>query len=149
MLFVVRALDRAYNKPFVVACFAWFSMQVLQRSSRERCFCVHCLRLRERWFLSMVMKHLVLVFALFTAACTTTSRTGVFVNGQELTASDKSQLDALVGEPVPAGRYAIDASGNLGYAAQPFEMHSNDSHIVSEGGCTILSTPSGSLSSGC
>ncbi len=125
------------------------------------------------------MKHLALVFALFTAACTTTtapqapaayvaaSGTGVFVNGQELTASDKAELDALLGEPVPGGRYAIDPQGNLGYEGQPpviniaelvrarqqkqkpFEMHSSDSHIVSDGGCTILSTPSGSLSSGC
>lgn len=125
------------------------------------------------------MKHLALVFALFTAACTTTvapqapaasavtSGTGVVVNGQELTASDKAQFDALVGESVPVGRYAIDANGNLGYEGQPpvinvadlvrarqhqrqpFEMHGDDSHIVSEGGCTILSTPSGSLSSGC
>lgn len=137
------------------------------------------MRLRCGGFLYREMKHLALVFALFTAACTTTtaqqapaayittSGTGVFVNGQELTASDKAQFDALVGEPVPAGRYAIDANGNLGYEGQapviniadlvrarqqqkkPFEMHSDDSHIVSEGGCTILSTPSGSLSSGC
>ena len=125
------------------------------------------------------MKHFALVFALFTAACTTTTTqqapaafvatagTGVFVNGQELTASDKAQFDALVGQSVPAGRYAIDAQGNLGYEGQPavinvadlvrarqqqkkpFEIHGDDSHIVSEGGCTILSTPSGSLSSGC
>lgn len=129
------------------------------------------------------MKHLALVVALVTAACTTTaplpatatvtatahattSGSGVFVNGQELGASDKAEFDALVGESVPPGRYAIDAQGNLGYEGQPpvvnladlqqrqqlgkpFEMHGDDSHIVSEGGCTILSTPSGSLSSGC
>jgi len=135
-----------------------------------------------------------LFFALFTTACTTTTTapqapaasgyvastgTGVFVNGQELTADDKAQFDNLVGESVPAGRYAIDAQGNLGYEGQapvinlaelvrarqqqrqesggskePFQMYSRDSagqgsSIVSEGGCTILSTPSGSLSSGC
>lgn len=114
------------------------------------------------------MKHLALVLALFCSACST-SGTGIYINGQELTASDKAELDALLGESVPEGRYAIDAHGNLGYEGQapivnvgdlvrarrqqpqnkPFEMHSDDSHIVSEGGCTILSTPSGSLSSGC
>jgi len=142
------------------------------------------------------MKRIALLFALFTTACTTTTSapqtpaasgyvasegTGVFVNGQELTADDKAQFDNLVGESVPAGRYAIDAQGNLGYEGQapvinlaelvrarqqqqqrqesggskePFQMYSRDSagqgsSIVSEGGCTILSTPSGSLSSGC
>ncbi len=97
------------------------------------------------------MKLLAVVFAVLLAACG--SSTGVFINGHELTASEKAELDTLVGASVPAGRYAIDAAGNLGYEREqekpPFEMHSGDSHVVSEGGCTILSTPSGSLSSGC
>ena len=107
------------------------------------------------------------------------SGTGVYVNGQQLTGEEKAQLESIVGEVVPAGRYWIDAQGNAGYEGQParvnlvalarqrqqdrrgnggskkpFNMYSTDSSgrgssIVSEGGCTILSTPSGSLSSGC
>ncbi len=108
---------------------------------------------------------------------TASDGTGVFVNGTKLGASDKAQLDAIVGQSVPAGRYWMDANYNFGYengtasvnlrelylAKYPQEqqaqqrgmsMYSTDSagrgsSIVSEGGCTILSTPSGSLSSGC
>lgn len=99
--------------------------------------------------------------------------TGVFVNGQELSVEQKAQLDELLGEVVPAGRYTVDADGNLGFEGQPprvnlvalarereqrggkpFNMYSRDSagrgsSIVSDGECTILSTPDGSLSSGC
>jgi hypothetical protein len=102
--------------------------------------------------------------------------TGVFVNGTELGANDKAQLDSIVGQMVPAGRYWMDANYNFGYEGesasvnlrdlyiakhpqqqqQPrgVSMYSTDtagrgSSIVSEGGCTILSTPDGSLSSGC
>ncbi|MGE0400726.1 MAG: hypothetical protein AB7T06_28710 [Kofleriaceae bacterium] len=109
-------------------------------------------------------------------AATAAHGTGVFVNGTELGASDKAQLDAIVGQSVPAGRYWMDASYNFGYENEPasvnlrdlylakyppersqergVSMYSTDSagrgsSIVSEGGCTILSTPSGSLSSGC
>jgi len=100
--------------------------------------------------LYLAMKLLVLAFALLTAC---SSGTGVFINGQELSTSDKAQLDALAGGSVPAGRYLIDANGNVSYestrSAEPFEMHGGDSHIVTEGSCTILSTPSGSLSTGC
>jgi hypothetical protein len=111
------------------------------------------------------------------AYATASYGTGVIVNGTELGANDKAQLDAILGQSVPAGRYWMDASYNFGYegsgasvnlrdlylaknpqAAQSQErgvsMYSTDtagrgSSIVSEGGCTILSTPSGSLSSGC
>jgi hypothetical protein len=110
---------------------------------------------------------------------TATVGTGVFVNGTELAARDKAELDMVVGQSVPAGRYWMDASYNFGYEGQStsvnlrdlyaaqhpqhpqqaqnergMSMYSTDSagrgsSIVSEGGCTILSTPSGSLSSGC
>jgi hypothetical protein len=107
---------------------------------------------------------------------TATVGTGVIVNGTELGASDKAQLDAIVGQSVPAGRYWMDGNYNFGYEGQAasvnlrdlyiaqhpqqaqqergMSMYSTDSaghgsSIVSEGGCTILSTPSGSLSSGC
>ena len=111
--------------------------------------------------------------------------TGIYINGQELTVEHKAQLEALVGESVPAGRYTLDAQYNFGYEGQPpainlatyvrarqatpydstqassrggdkpFSMYSTDSagqgsSLVSDGnGCTIMSTPSGSISSGC
>lgn len=107
-----------------------------------------------------------------------TMGTGVIVNGTEISANDKAQLDSILGQSVPAGRYWMDASYNFGYEGQAasvnlrdlylaqhpeqrtaqrergVSMYSTDSagrgsSIVSEGGCTILSTPDGSLSSGC
>jgi hypothetical protein len=108
---------------------------------------------------------------------TVSSSTGVYLNGQELSTQDKAQLDELLGGSVPPGRYTVDAAGNAGPEGQPpvvnlvelsrsrherpqqpsrkpFNMYSTDSagrgsSIVSEGGCTILSTPDGSLASGC
>jgi hypothetical protein len=47
-----------------------------------------------------------------------TAGTGVYVNGQEISADDKAQLDAIFGESVPAGRYAMDAQYNFGYEGQ-------------------------------
>lgn len=44
--------------------------------------------------------------------------TGVYINGVELTAEQKTQLDELVGGPVPAGRYTVDAQGNAGPEGQ-------------------------------
>jgi len=116
-----------------------------------------------------------------TATTPTTAGTGIYINGQQLTAAEQAQLEALVGEAVPAGRYALDAQGNFGYEGQPpainlaayvrarqeggttererdgkqpFSMYSTDSagngsSFVSDGDCMIMSTPSGSLSSGC
>lgn len=98
---------------------------------------------------------------------------GVYINGTLLTAQDRQLLDAIVGGAVPAGRYFVDANGWMGVEGGPaeidlaqrvrqkqaenpkaFSMYSQDtsgdgSSIVSDGkGCTILSTPSGSLASG-
>jgi len=101
--------------------------------------------------------------------------TGVYINGQELTADQKAQLDTFLGDTLPAGRYTVNAQYQLGVEGQapsidlvaiarsreqqtggkePFSMYSTDSagrgsSIVSDGGCMILSTPDGSLSSGC
>ena len=104
--------------------------------------------------------------------------TGVYVNGEQLTVEQKAQLDELLGETLPQGRYTVDADGNMGFEGQPprvnlvalarqrepqhedrepkqpFNMYSRDSagqgsSIVSDGDCTIVSTPTGSLSSGC
>ena len=108
-------------------------------------------------------------------AFATAGTTGVYINGQEMGASDKAQLDDLVGGTVPAGRYYVDATGMMGVeggapvvnlvalararggndrSGGDFNMYSRDtsgngSSIVSQGKCTILSTPTGSLSSGC
>lgn len=100
--------------------------------------------------------------------------TGLYINGQELTADERAQLEQLVGERIPAGRYALDAQGNFGYEGQapvvnlaayirarqqapkdePFSMYSTDSagrgsSLVSDGDCMIMSTPDATLSSGC
>lgn len=150
------------------------------------------------------MKLFSIMFAVLTACVPATSYqgstapygasvpagTGVYINGEQLTAADKAQFESLLGETVPAGRYALDAQYNFGYegqppainlaayirarqatpheaaatasgdaptaeGARPFSMYSQDSagqgsSLVSDGnGCTIMSTPSGSLSSGC
>ena len=144
----------------------------------------------------MKQQLLVIAFAAFVAACvpasgyqpapaypayTPADGTGVFVNGEQLTIEQKAQLDQLLGESVPPGRYALDAQYNFGYEGQapvvnlaahaqsrdgaqsraaapsrePFSMYSTDSSgagssLVDDGnGCMIMSTPSGSLSSGC
>ena len=104
-----------------------------------------------------------------------TYSTGVYINGQELTADQKAQLDTFLGDTLPAGRYTVNAQYQLGVEGQPpsidlvaiarsreqqsggkepFSMYSTDSagrgsSIVSDGDCMILSTPDGSLSSGC
>jgi hypothetical protein len=49
---------------------------------------------------------------------------------------------------------ARQQQGTSAGSSEPFNVYSRDSSghgssIVSEGGCTILSTPTGSLSSGC
>ena len=128
------------------------------------------------------MKNLVLALALIVAACipvftssstptATYAGTGIYINGQELTAAQQAELEQLLGETVPRGRYALDAQYNFGsegqapainlatyverkQAKEPFSMYSTDasgqgSSLVSDGDCMIMSTPSGSLSSGC
>lgn len=121
----------------------------------------------------------------YTASSTAAAHTGIYVNGQELTAQDEALLESLLGQQVPPGRYYVDNHGMMGAVGQapsvnlvaliqarrgasgsgessqapasdePFNMYSQDSagrgsSIVSDGqGCTILSTPDGSLSTGC
>ena len=105
--------------------------------------------------------------------------TGVYVNGQEITADEKAKLDWLLGQPVPAGRYFVTDAGMMGVEGQHasvnlvayaqargiqpqqrgnghaargsshYNGYSGDA-ITSDGkGCTIVSTSSGSFSSGC
>lgn len=40
---------------------------------------------------------------------------GVFVNGQRLAADQQAHLEQLVGEPIPAGRYVLEANGSFGF----------------------------------
>jgi hypothetical protein len=111
-----------------------------------------------------------------TPAATTSA---TYVNGYELTMDEKAQLEQLIGYTLPAGRYHIGAQynfaregeapfDNLGRVAQAsgnsretdpsgraWSMHSRDSAgngstLVDDGnGCMIMSTPSGSISTGC
>jgi len=116
--------------------------------------------------------------------------TGVYINGEQLSAAQKAELDQLIGESLPPGRYALDAQYNFGYegkapvfnlaahvqqrqaqqtatreratnehasepSREPFSMYSRDSSgqgstLIDDGnGCMMVSTPSGSLSTGC
>ena len=56
---------------------------------------------------------------LFTTALlllfSSASLADVWVNGQRMNAYQLSQLAALAGEPIPAGRYWLAANGNWGY----------------------------------
>jgi hypothetical protein len=113
-----------------------------------------------------------LLLAILVAACMPAPayagppHTHVFVNGQELTIDQKTQLDALVGIRLPAGRYWVDAHGNAGIEGQPARVNlyalarqrpqhrgkpttiysrgvdGRGSSFVSDGhGCAIASTP--------
>jgi hypothetical protein len=111
-----------------------------------------------------------------TSATPTPIRAVVVINGVELTAAQEDEFAALVGERLPPGRYVVTESGMMGIEGQPARVdlvavirarqgqvannnsgrgtaihNSNgDSHITSDGhGCTMLSTPTGSLSTGC
>jgi hypothetical protein len=96
--------------------------------------------------------------------------TGVYVNGQELTVTDKSKLDWLLGYTLPAGNYYVTTDGMMGvvgqhatinlvaYAeARGLKPNQSSSHyngysgdaITTQGGCTIVSSGSMSYSSGC
>src|SRR5512134_2546486 len=44
--------------------------------------------------------------------------TGVYINGQELSAADKAELENLLEAVVPPGRYFVDAQGNAGVEGQ-------------------------------
>lgn len=109
---------------------------------------------------------------------TVASTTATFINGYELTIGEKTELERVIGYVLSPGRYQIDAEynfaregeapfDNLGRLAQAnagggnrsdgqaWSMHSRDSSgqgstLVDDGnGCMIMSTPSGSISTGC
>ena len=50
---------------------------------------------------------------------TTVQGTGVYINGQEITAAQKAELEAIVEANIPPGRYFVDAQGNAGVEGQP------------------------------
>lgn len=103
--------------------------------------------------------------------------TATFINDYALTTEEKAELERLLGYVLPAGRYQIDAEYNIAREGEPpfdnlgrqatnagggnrsdgraWSMHSRDasgqgSTLVDDGnGCMIMSTPSGSISTGC
>jgi hypothetical protein len=104
--------------------------------------------------------------------------TGVYVNGAEITAADEAQLEVLVGDDIPPGRYFIAANGDAGVEGQApsvnlFELQrqreasegaggdgqtqifsrdssGQQSSMVSDGDCILVSTPGVDFaSSGC
>jgi hypothetical protein len=106
-----------------------------------------------------------------TYAAPASHGTGVYINGQELSAQDKAQLDTLIGEVVPPGRYTVDAEGNAGPEGQPpvvnlyvlaqqreqgeqraahTDHYGNSGSMTTSGDCMMVSTPDVDFaSSGC
>lgn len=80
------------------------------------------------------------------------ARTGVYLNGAELSPAQKAELDVLVGQSVPPGHYYVDAYGQLA-AGEPAgaqagahsEVFSSGpggtSSMTSVGDCIMVSTP--------
>ena len=136
------------------------------------------------------MKQLVIVLAAALAACVmpqsgafdqtyaTQSQASatVVINGQQLTAAQLTELEALIGEPVPSGRYILEADGMFGLEGRSERvnlaahikarqsggntdtggngtmMHdrSDGSTMVGYGNCVAMTTPSGTfMGSGC
>ena len=134
------------------------------------------------------MKQLVIVLAAALAACVmpqsgafdqtyaTQSQASatVVINGQQLTAAQLSELESLIGEPVPAGRYVLEADGMFGLEGRSERvnlaahikarqsggsnteggtmMHDSrgGSTMVGYGDCVAMTTPSGTfMGSGC
>ena len=134
------------------------------------------------------MKQLVIVLAAALAACVmpqsgafdqtyaTTSQASatVVINGQQLTSAQLAELESLIGEPVPSGRYVLEADGMFGLegrservnlAAHIKSRRSNGasdgggtmmhdgrggSTMVGYGDCVAMTTPSGTfMGSGC
>ena len=130
------------------------------------------------------MKQLVIILVAALAACvmpqsgafdqtyTQPAQATVVINGQQLTAAQLAELEALIGEPVPAGRYVLEADGMFGLegrservnlAAHIKARQSNGSEsgtmmhdsrggstMVGYGDCVAMTTPSGTfMGSGC
>lgn len=135
------------------------------------------------------MKQLVIVLAAALAACvvpqsgafdqtyTTQSQASatVVINGQQLTAAQLAELESLIGEAVPSGRYVLEANGMFGLEGRSERvnlaahikarqssggntdsggtmMHdrSDGSTMVGYDDCVAMTTPSGTfMGSGC
>jgi hypothetical protein len=134
------------------------------------------------------MKQLVIVLAAALAACVmpqsgafdqtyaTQSQASatVVINGQQLTAAQLAELESLIGEAVPAGRYVLEADGMFGLEGRSERvnlaahiqarqsggstseggtmMHDSrgGSTMVGYGDCVAMTTPSGTfMGSGC
>ncbi len=136
------------------------------------------------------MKQLVLVLAATLAACVmpqsgafdhtyaTQSQTSatVVINGQQLTAAQRVELESLIGEAVPSGRYVLEANGMFGLEGRSERvnlaahikarqsrggeadsgggtmMHDGrgGSTMVGYGDCVAMTTPGGTfMGSGC
>lgn len=133
------------------------------------------------------MKQLAIVLFAALAACvippsgafdqtyaTQQASAAVAINGQVLTVDQLSQLEALIGERVPAGRYVLDEDGMFGLEGRSERvnlaahisarqsggntegggtmMHDSrgGSTMVGYGNCVAMTTPSGTfMGSGC
>lgn len=49
--------------------------------------------------------------------------TGVYINGSEISAADKAQLETLLGGPLPPGRYFVLSNGDAGVEGQPASVN--------------------------
>lgn len=129
------------------------------------------------------MKQLAIVLFAALAACVmpqsgafetaySQPATMVVINGQALTGAQLAELEQLIGEPVPAGRYVLDADGSFGLESRSERvnlaahikarqqgggsggtmMHDSrgGSTMVGYGDCVAMTTPSGTfMGSGC
>lgn len=49
-----------------------------------------------------------------STATPTQTTGGVYINGQLLAADQQARLEQAIGEPIPAGRYVLEADGSFG-----------------------------------
>ncbi|QKD82582.1 hypothetical protein HPC62_10660 [Thermoleptolyngbya sichuanensis A183] len=103
-----------------------------------------------------------------------TATAQVVINGQLVQGQELALLEYLMGTRIPAGRYWLDQNGNWGYEGNPviqgnifasqygnpqpsnsnrsgssthYDPSDGSYMIRGSNGCTIVSTPSGSISS--
>lgn len=122
------------------------------------------------------MKKLWIVLFAIAAACVMPSSgspvfpttSSVYINGQQLTNAEEAELARLVGEPVPAGRYVLDADGMFGIEGRSERVNlaahirqrqgggdtvmtdGRGSTMVGYGNCVSMTTPSGTfMGAGC
>lgn len=111
-----------------------------------------------------------------TTAYSQAATTTVVINGETLTAAQLAELERLIGESVPAGRYVLEANGSFGLEGRSERMNlaahikarqqagesggesggtmmhdgRGGSTMVGYGDCVAMTTPSGTfMGSGC